>query len=374
MKTTNWRCCHLLQEDNMTTSKRYDRQIALPQIGISGQEKIAAARVLVVGAGGLGCPVIQNLAAAGIGQIGIVDGDVVAESNLHRQYLFTPNDCGKNKAQVAAMAVLKQNPQVKVLAHPEFFSASNAPEIIANYQIVVDCTDDNATRYLINDMALANGIPMVYAAIHQFEAQLSVFNYQDGPSYRCLFPEQTHLNGLGCADTGVLGVLPNTVGALQATEVFKIVLGLVGVLNGKLLLYDALCHGFKTVAFERNLLEIEKGKQKGKLLNDRKAQNRGEVSAAAFFDALETHSHLIIDIRETYEEPRLENRGIHNIPLAQLEHFIFGVAKKQSVILFCQRGNNSRMAVDYLNQKGFDTVFHLSGGIEALDLNLEQND
>jgi molybdopterin/thiamine biosynthesis adenylyltransferase/rhodanese-related sulfurtransferase len=359
----------------MENSRRYDKQIALAAIGASGQEKLASARVLVIGAGGLGCPVLQNLAAAGVGQIGIVDGDAVEATNLHRQLLYTPNDCGKNKAQVAAMAVLKQNPEVKVFAFAYHFTKENAFEIIENYQLIVDCTDDNHTRYLINDVALAKNIPMVYASIHQFEGQLSVFNFKAGPSYRCLFPQpEKKLKDSNCNDSGVLGVLPQTLGILQATEVLKIILGIGEVLSGKLLLYDGLQYGFRTIAFGKNPSEIEKGLQNGNAILSSNAASEIAIGANAFFEALENNTHLVIDIRENYEQPKLENHGIHNIPLDQLEHFIATVAKNQSVILFCQRGHNSKMAADYLIKKGFGSIHHLQNGIESLDFIQKTNE
>ena len=177
----------------------------LPEIGISGQQKLAEASVLIVGVGGLGCPVLQNLAAAGVGKIGIVDGDIVEETNLHRQYLYTPNDCGKSKVAVAKNAISKQNSNVGVIPYNDYFTKHNCLDICADYQIIVDCTDNIATRYLIDDVSVDKGIPMVYASIHKFEGQLSVFNYKNGPTYRCLFPENERLEAIQCNDSGVLG-------------------------------------------------------------------------------------------------------------------------------------------------------------------------
>src|SRR6476620_3134052 len=173
-------------------SKRYDRQTILPEIGLSGQDKLANAKVLIVGAGGLGCPVLQNLAAAGVGQIGIVDCDVIEETNLHRQFLYALSDCGKSKANVAASVVSRQNPEIAIHPFECDFTKSNAAKIIGDYHIIVDCSDNLETRYAINDVAVAKGIPMVYASIHKFEGQLSVLNYKEGPTYRCLFPDHAN--------------------------------------------------------------------------------------------------------------------------------------------------------------------------------------
>ena len=236
----------------MTNSKRYSRQIILPEIGETGQQKLQDARVLVIGAGGLGCPVLQNLASAGVGNIGIVDGDVVDETNLHRQLLYTLKDCGNSKAETAKKVILELNPEIKVTVFPEFFTAQNAARIVEDYQIIVDCTDAIAVRYLINDVSVAKRIPMVYASIHKFEGQVSVFNYKNGPSYRCLFPEQEGLKAVpNCAESGVLGVLPNTIGTLQATEVLKIILEIGEILSGKLLIYDALHFQTQIIDFSK---------------------------------------------------------------------------------------------------------------------------
>ena len=226
--------------------------MALPEIGALGQQKLQNARVLIIGAGGLGCPVLQNLAAAGVGFIGIVDGDIVEETNLHRQLLYTLKDCGKSKALTAANVIKELNPDVEVKVFPEFFNTQNAFEIVSDYQVIVDCTDTISVRYLINDVSLVKKVPVVYASIYKFEGQVSVFNYKNGPSYRCLFPKKEDLNTIpNCVTSGVLGVLPNTLGALQATEVLKIILEIGSVLSGKLLLYDALQYQTQIIDFTK---------------------------------------------------------------------------------------------------------------------------
>ncbi|MCF6132620.1 HesA/MoeB/ThiF family protein [Flavobacterium wongokense] len=235
--------------------KRYERQIILPEIGILGQLKLAEAKVLIIGAGGLGCPVLQNLAAAGMGTIGIVDGDVVEETNLHRQYLYALNDCGRKKVDVACEVIANQNPEIKIIPYADYFTKENAPEISSDYQIIVDCTDSISARYLINDVAVANEIPMVYASVHKFEGQLSVFNYKNGPTYRCLFPENEILETVAnCNNSGVLGVLPNILGAMQANEVLKIVLNFGEVLSGSLYLYNSLDNSAQTIEIQKNKL------------------------------------------------------------------------------------------------------------------------
>ncbi|MGL2966795.1 ThiF family adenylyltransferase [Flavobacterium sp. XGLA_31] len=350
-------------------NKRYNKQIQLSEIGISGQEKLGRAKILVIGAGGLGCPVLQNLAGAGVGHIGIVDGDVVEETNLHRQFLYVKEDCGKLKVKVAAEAILKQNPEVEVIPYTDYFTTSNAFEIASDYQIIVDCTDNNVTRYLINDVALAKGIPMVYASIHKFEGQLSVFNYKNGPSYRCLFPEPVN-SGLvsNCNDSGVLGVLPNVLGVMQANEVLKIILEIGEVLSGVLLLYNGLNVNFQKMNFQKNKLEIDKGLQNGQaILNLQETTEVKIIKAKEFWQIIDNPNVLVVDIRESYEEPKLDIPTITKVPLAQLEGFLKTSDKDRRIVLFCQRGQTSLMAAKYLTRKGFSQVFHLENGIHALE-------
>ncbi|MDI9257625.1 HesA/MoeB/ThiF family protein [Flavobacterium sedimenticola] len=348
-------------------NNRYHKQIQLPEIGLSGQEKIANAKVLVVGAGGLGCPVLQSLVAAGVGHIGIADGDLIEETNLHRQFLFTGNDIGKNKAVVAKAVMSKQNPEVNVEVYPIHFTTLNAFEIVSDYHIIVDCTDDNTTRYLINDIALVKNIPMVYAAVHRFEGQLSVFNYANGPTYRCLFPERKNHFTTNCNDSGVLGVVPNVLGVMQANEVLKIILGIGDVLSGTLLLVNMLNNATQTLHCSVQDAQKTIGMQNGlavfhQLLNS----GIGAVSANDFLaEATQTHS-LIIDIRERYEEPQLDIECIRKVPLAQLEDFLKTIDRNQRIILFCQEGNRSKLTGEYLIQNGFTNVAHLSNGVESL--------
>ena len=352
-------------------NKRYSRQIALAEIGESGQLKLQNARVLVIGAGGLGCPVLQNLSAAGVGTIGIVDGDLVDETNLHRQLLFTLKDCGKSKVEVAKSAILELNPDIKVNVYPEFFSTQNASEIVQDYQIMVDCTDTLAVRYLMNDIAVVKKIPVVYASIYKFEGQVSVFNYKNGPSYRCLFPEQEGLNAApNCAESGVLGVLPNTLGTFQATEVLKIILEIGEVLSGKLLIYDALHFQTQIIDFAKNPKAIEKGFINGtQLLNSKKTKEN--LSPEAFLEKCNQLGIVVIDVRESEEMPEFKGKNVIQIPLSELEEFSKKLNKNQEIVLFCQTGQRSQAALNYLKKSGFVGVFHLGKGIESLKNQLQ---
>ncbi|MBF4470997.1 ThiF family adenylyltransferase [Flavobacterium sp. HJJ] len=355
----------------MINAKRYNRQIILPEIGETGQQKLQDARVLVIGAGGLGCPVLQNLAGAGVGTIGIVDGDVVDETNLHRQLLYTLKDCGKSKAETAKKVVLELNPEINVTAFSEFFTTQNAIQIVNDYEIIVDCTDTLAVRYLINDLAVAKKIPVVYASIHKFEGQVSVFNYKNGPSYRCLFPEQESLKAVpNCTESGVLGVLPNTLGTLQATEVLKIILEIGTVLSGKLLIYDALNFQTQTIDFARNPKAIEKGFINGSLLLNRKKANEN-LSPDAFLEKCNQLGMVIIDVRESDELPELKKDNVIRIPLSELEEYSKKLNKNQEIVLFCQTGQRSQQAMNYLQNSGFIGVFHLARGIASLKNQIE---
>jgi molybdopterin/thiamine biosynthesis adenylyltransferase/rhodanese-related sulfurtransferase len=355
----------------MENTKRYSRQIALDEIGESGQLKLQNARVLVIGAGGLGCPVLQNLAAAGVGTIGIVDGDVVDETNLHRQLLYTLKDCGNSKVEVAKKAILELNPEIEVKVYREFFSTENAFEIVQDYQIIVDCTDTLAVRYLINDVAVVKKIPVVYASIYKFEGQVSVFNYKNGPSYRCLFPEQESLNAVpNCVESGVLGVLPNTLGVFQATEVLKIILEIGVVLSGKLLIYDALHFQTQTIDFARNPKAIEKGFINGsQLLNSKKTNE--SLSPEAFLEKCNQLGIVVIDVRELEEMPEFKKKNVIQIPLNELEEYSKKLNKNQEIVLFCQTGQRSQAALNYLKKSGFVGVFHLGKGIESLKNQLQ---
>ncbi|GIZ07548.1 HesA/MoeB/ThiF family protein [Flavobacterium sp. UMI-01] len=348
---------------------RYNRQIILPEIGEKGQQKLREASVLVIGAGGLGCPVLQNLAAAGVGHIGIVDGDVIDESNLHRQLLYKLEHCGKNKAETAAQVIAEMNPDVQVTVYPRFFNSSNAFEVVSEYQLIVDCTDTLAIRYLINDVAVYKKIPVVYASIYRFEGQVSVFNYQNGPSYRCLFPEKEGLQqALNCEVMGVLGVLPNALGTFQATEVLKIILGIGEVLSGKLLVYDALQFQTQLIAFAKNPKAIEKSRINGSLLFHQK-QTVENLTPESFFEKIEQENVVVVDVRELNEFAEFSIKNSIQIPLEQLERGGQTLDKKKEIILFCNTGQRSSQALNYLKKQGFELIFHLEKGIRFLKKN-----
>lgn len=346
---------------------RYIRQTALPEIGKAGQEKLAQAKVLVIGAGGLGCPVLQNFAGMGIGTIGIVDGDTVSESNLHRQLLYTQDDCGKSKAITASKAIQKINPLVQVQIFPDFLVPSNANQIIPNYDIIVDCTDDIPIRYLINDMAVTYKIPVVYASLHKFQGQLSVFNYKEGPSYRCLFPEEENSSAPTCATTGILGVLPNILGILQAAEVVKIILSLGEILSGKLLIYNALDQSMSPISFSKQPHQIERALKNGKeILSQTTVAIKTQINTQEFLDKCFETDQIIIDVREINEKPKLSFPNIITIPLSELEENCQHWNKNENYTLFCQSGKRSTQAQKIMQANGFVNVCELKNGIQSL--------
>jgi adenylyltransferase/sulfurtransferase len=353
----------------MYHSKRYQRQIELPEIGSSGQEKLQNAKVLVIGAGGLGCPVLQVLAAAGVGTIGIVDGDIIDLSNLHRQLLYTLEDCGRNKVEIAAVAVNKINPEVLVNTYPAFISEHNIASISKNYDIIVDCTDNIAARYFINDISIFYKMPMVYASIHKFEGQISVFNYQDGPSYRCLFQEKEGQNIPNCVTTGVLGVLPNTLGHLQATEVLKIILGIGRITSGKLLIFNALNLSLQEIVFSKNEHQINLGVKNGMKLASSSNLNL-EIDKTTFWELSNLKKHTIIDLREPHETPHLPIDSLVKIRYASIGGHFQTFDKDQPIIFVCQSGVRSKKALQLFLENGFNNVVHLQKGIQSLHLDL----
>ncbi|BAV09184.1 adenylyltransferase and sulfurtransferase [Filimonas lacunae] len=229
--------------------QRYTRQMLLPEIGVNGQLQLKQARVLVVGAGGLGCPFLQYLAAAGAGHIGIIDDDAVAISNLHRQILFNTNDVGKNKAATAAEKLLLLNPLIEVQAFATRLTADNATALISEYDVIADCSDNFETRYLVNDTCVQLNKPLISGSIFQFEGQLSVYNYQGGPTYRCLFPEPSEM--AACGITGVVGVLPGIIGSYMANEAIKVICHTGTVLSGRLLVINILDNTIRLFQFSR---------------------------------------------------------------------------------------------------------------------------
>ncbi|MFI8378287.1 ThiF family adenylyltransferase [Leeuwenhoekiella sp. NPDC079379] len=342
---------------------RYQRQIVLPQIGESGQKKLANARVLVIGAGGLGCSLLPYLAASGIGKIGIVDGDKIEESNLHRQILYTPESIGDFKVNAAKVFLNKQQPDAQITSYPEYLNGSNALTVFKDYDILVDATDRIAVRYLISDAAVLTGKPVVYGSIHRFEGQVSVFNYKNGPTYRCLFPKATEAPS--CAEAGVLGSSVGFVGMLQAQEVMKMILGIGDVLSGELLIYNTLTASQQKFQFKKN--------ETIAITNSfyQKAHLKSEIKTESFHRGM-LKSGVFIDVRELNEQPRLDIQNLKEIPLSQLEKQLKNLDKTSYYYLFCQSGKRAQLAAEQLKNLGIINSFAIKEGAEQLKKN-EQN-
>lgn len=347
---------------------RYGRQ--LPVIGLAGQRRLKASRVLCIGAGGLGCPALLYLNAAGVGHLGIIDGDRVERSNLHRQVLFSDADIGAYKAAVAAKRLAAQNPLTNVVAHTDFLSPENAEVMIAGYDLVLDATDNYAARYLINHLCRQLKIPLISASIFQFDAQISLFNYDDGPCYQCLYPEPPPA-GLtpNCAEGGVLGVLPGVAGTIQATEAIKVLVNQGALLSGKLLSFNLLTGVFKTFQLSR------RSACQQRCVFATAAPPTGEASACqmpvrevpiispmALSAKLSDSALQLIDVREPYER-EICHIGGELIPLSTLEDCMDRLDKGAETVIYCKGGRRSAKACQLLLDNGFATVFSLEGGI-----------
>ncbi len=366
-----------------TELERYSRHLIIPEFNIEGQRKLKAAKVLVVGTGGLGAPMLSYLAAAGVGNIGIIDFDVVDESNLQRQILFTVDDIGKPKVEVAADRLKKQNPHINIKTYNTTLTSANALDIIKDYDVVADGTDNFPTRYLVNDACVLLNKVNVYASIFRFEGQASVFNYTDkegktGPNYRDLFPSPPP-PGLvpSCAEGGVIGVLPGILGSLQANEVIKVITGLGEPLTGRLFLFDALSFETRTLKIYRdpeNPLNGENPTQTELIDYEQFCGINGQAEVVKVKEISvkeleklvnENQDFQLIDVREPYEYEIANLKG-ELIPLAKVEEAINKIASDKQVVVHCRSGARSAKAIKMLEDKyGFRNLYNLKGGILA---------
>lgn len=352
----------------------YMRQLSLPEWGIQGQSALKHAKVLVVGAGGLGCPALLYLAAAGVGTLGVIDADRVTASNLHRQVLYTMADIGRLKATAATEALRRLNPHIQVNTYPEQLDTENALRIMADYDLVVDGSDNFPTRYLVNDACVLLGLPWVFGAIYKFEGQVTVFNLHDGPTYRCLFPTPPMANEVpNCAEVGVLGVLPGVVGSLQAAEVLKILTRLGEPLSGKLLVYDSLRAAFRTL---KVAARPESRSQKGlrasyglACATDATHTLDEELTYAEFCQRMESATPpFLIDVREPHEHEQFNLGGV-NWPLRTLNQHLPELHAQRELLLYCQSGIRSRQALQWLQEAlPQHAIRHLAGGVNSVHL------
>jgi molybdopterin/thiamine biosynthesis adenylyltransferase/rhodanese-related sulfurtransferase len=367
---------------------RYSRHLLIPDVGLEGQKKLKAASVLIVGTGGLGSPVALYLAAAGVGRIGLVDYDVVDFSNLQRQVIHGESRLGDLKVESARERMLDLNPEIQVDVYNEVINSENAFRIAEPYDIIVDGTDNFPTRYLINDLCVLTGKTNVYGSIFRFDGQASVFAAEEGPCYRCLFPEPPP-PGLvpSCAEGGVLGVLPGTIGSIQATETLKIILGIGEPLVGKLLLYDALDLSFQTVKLHKNpeckvcgehpeitgLIDYEAFC--GVPAHDHDEGSAGDewdITASQLSSRLKENPGLrLIDVREPHEREISNLEGSELIPLGQFAARLNELDSAEELVIFCKAGTRSTRALEILASAGFKKVKNLKGGINAWAIDVD---
>lgn len=338
----------------------------MPEIGLEGQKKLKAAKVLVIGAGGLGCPVLQYLAAAGVGTIGICDFDLVSESNLQRQILFTIDDVGKPKAKVAAQKLKMLNKYVDFVVHNEMLSKKNVLNLFEAYDIIVDGSDNFPTRFLVNDACVILKKPLVFGAIYKFEGQLSVFNYKNGPTYRCLVPEEPDASEMpSCSQIGVIGVLPGIIGSYQANEVIKIITDVGEVLSGKLLMIDTLKMHHTILSIKRNedVANITKLSDYGDFCHDEYA-NVKQISAIELYERMKSNNIKIYDIREKelYNSYRIKSENV------SIDDLLFKpelLDSEQDIVLVCEKGVNSAAIIEELENDNKEySLLNLDGGIQ----------
>ncbi len=361
---------------------RYSRHLLIPEVGLDGQRKLKKSSALIIGTGGLGSPVALYLAAAGVGHIGLVDFDIVDSTNLQRQVVHGVSTIGILKVDSARERLLDLNPHIEVDAINEPFISSTAMRIARKYDILIDGTDNFPTRYLSNDVAVFLGLPNVYGAIYRFDGQVSVFHAAEGPCYRCLFPEPPP-PGLvpTCAEGGVLGVLPGTIGTIQATEALKMLLGIGSSLVGRLLLYNALDMSFDFVNLKKNPKCKVCGPKAvikrpidyeefcgipGHTVHGGSAGAEWDITPLELFNTLkEFNPPLLVDVREPHEQLITSLQGAVNVPLGQLASRLSELDPARDMVLYCKAGTRSTRALEVLVSAGFKRVKDLRGGINA---------
>ncbi len=360
--------------------QRYSRHLILPEVAMAGQKKLKAASVLLIGTGGLGSPLAMYLAAAGVGRLGLVDFDVVDASNLQRQVIHSTAYVGRPKLESAKNFIAGINPHVQVETYETRFSAENALAIARDYDIIIDGTDNFPTRYLVNDVCVLLRKPNVYGSIFRFEGQASVFWAEQGPCYRCLYPEPPP-PGLvpSCAEGGVLGVLPGIIGTIQANEALKLILGAGEPLVGRLLLFDALAMRFREMKLRKDpdcpvcgvaptitaLIDYEQFCGMPVVSDERGGSHSFDISATELARKLQTEAIYLLDVREPYEFEICALPGAHLVPLAQLPERLAEIDGSRPIVAYCRTGKRSAQAVTLLHQAGYPSAKNLAGGIHA---------
>ncbi len=379
--------------------ERYSRHLVIPEVGIEGQLKLKSAKVLILGAGGLGSPIGMYLAAAGVGKIGIVDFDELSYSNLQRQIMYSTNDVGHLKTELAKARLLEINPNIEVIIYTDRLTKDNAFEILKEYDVIADGTDNFSTRYLVNDACVMLGKPFVYGSILRFEGQVSFFETVSGPCYRCLYPEPPNPGEVpDCAEGGVLGVLPGIIGSLQANEVIKYIIGKGKLLKGQLLLVDALNMDFKKIKYSKDpgcpvcsehpsitsLIDYDafcnttKKEENKNITNEEKMSeySEWEITVEEYKERLDKGEKIfLLDIREPHEV-KIANIGGYLIPMSELPERMNELPedKNEEIIVYCRTGNRSHHVMLYLKDNaGYTKVKNLIGGIHAWHDKIDQN-
>ena len=361
---------------NTKDKEFYQRHLILDGFGISAQQTLKSSSVLVVGAGGLGCPALQYLVSAGVGRVGIIDDDVVEMSNLQRQTLYFADDLGKSKAETAAKKLAQHNPNVVIEPHCQRLKQQNITKIFDMYDVVVDGSDNFETRYLVNDACVILNKPLVFGAIFKFSGQLSVFNFKNGPTYRCLFPNPPSAEALPpCEEAGVLGVLPGIIGSMQALEAIKIITGIGEVMSGRVLLFDALGQKFNELKLSpvKKNQEIEVIEEMDPLTFCNHSEHSEvpeiiELSPRDFLEMYNSNPHInVIDVRESWERDIEHIQPSLHIPLG--DFFDSTVADalpdelSENIVIYCKAGVRSFDACRVLMELGYKKIYNLEGGM-----------
>jgi sulfur-carrier protein adenylyltransferase/sulfurtransferase len=369
---------------NKEELQRYSRHISLAEVGLAGQEKLKQASVLVIGAGGLGCPCLQYLSAAGVGRLGIVDFDTVDVSNLQRQILYTTEDLGKQKSVAAATRLQQSNPHTHITSYTEPLDEYNALEIIKAYDIIVDGSDNFSTRYLVSDACVLLNKPLVFGSIFKFDGQVAVLNHNTsegkrGPTYRCLFPEPPAAGEMpSCSETGVLGVLPGIIGSMQANEVLKLILTIGEPLSGKLYTFDALSMQSSVFHVEANPINHTITTLGHYAFNcDVPEHDTDSIDVHTLNKILQkpTEPFLLLDVREPHEYEICRLDGALFMPMNTVPQHLHDLPQHQKIIVYCHHGMRSASVVDYLRNHGIKHTYNLDGGIHAWakEIDLEMN-
>jgi sulfur-carrier protein adenylyltransferase/sulfurtransferase len=364
-------------------SQRYHRHLIMPEVGLVGQNRLKEAKVLVVGAGGLGCPVLQYLASAGVGKIGIVDFDKVDISNLQRQILYGKADIGKLKTETARNQLLALNSLIDIQLYSEGFHAGNALQIAQEYDLIVDGSDNFATRYLVNDTCVILDKPWVFGAIFKFEGQVSVFNLKNeqgerSATYRCLFPNPPQEHEIpNCAQAGVIGVLPGIIGTMMANEALKIILQIGQPLRNRLLLWDAL-------SLQNRILNIKRIEQRTQIKElgwyenvckpDKSSEEMNEISVLELKKKLDRYEDWqIIDVREEYEYEICHLTQAELMPMGDIDDYIDQIARFKPVAVYCHHGVRSKYVIEHLMYEyNFTNLYNLQGGIHAWAVEIDE--